>query len=170
MYQEATRQPYSFWFIYDKANMFYKRWEERFVVDGDAEPAEPAEPVNGRLPLGGGQQAAGGRAHHRERVQHAAAASRPTSTTRAWPRCRPPGVSGACPISPRLVESPEHKPRMSTTSTPGAISGSDSNFTFELPETLHMQSSAKMAVYKVRIADAFLSTDGAGTSAELTRP
>ena len=39
------------------------------------------------------------------------------------------------------------------------ILGSDSNFTFELPETLHMQSSAKMAVYKVRIADAFLSTD-----------
>ena len=40
------------------------------------------------------------------------------------------------------------------------VSGSDSNFAFELPETLHMQSSAKMAVYKVRIADAFLSTDG----------
>ena len=39
------------------------------------------------------------------------------------------------------------------------VSGSDSNFAFELPETLHMQSSAKMAVYKVRIADAFLSTD-----------
>ena len=59
MYQEATRKPYSFWFIYylkDKANMFYKRWEERFVV----EPAEAQQPVNGRLPLGGGQQAAGG--------------------------------------------------------------------------------------------------------------
>ena len=73
MYQEATREPYSFWFIYylmDKANMFYKRWEERFVVDGAAEPAEPAEPVkNGRLPLGGGRQAAGGRAGHRERMQ-----------------------------------------------------------------------------------------------------
>ena len=36
------------------------------------------------------------------------------------------------------------------------VSGSDSNFTFELPETLHMQSSAKMVVYKVRIV---LSTD-----------
>ena len=72
MYQEATREPYSFWFIYylrDKANMFYKRWEERFVVDGDAEPAEPQQPVNGRLPIGGGQQAAAGRADHRERVQ-----------------------------------------------------------------------------------------------------
>ena len=69
MYQEATREPYSFWFIYylkDKANMFYKRWEERFVVDGDAEPEQP---VNGRLPVGGGQQAAGGRAHHRVGVQ-----------------------------------------------------------------------------------------------------
>ena len=69
MYQEATREPYSFWFIYylkDKANMFYKRWEERFVVDGDAEPEQP---VNGRLPVGGGQQAAGGRAHRRVGVQ-----------------------------------------------------------------------------------------------------
>ena len=73
MYQEATREPYSFWFIYylmDKANMFYKRWEERFVVDGAAEPAEPAEPVkNGRLPFGGGREAAGRRAGHRERMQ-----------------------------------------------------------------------------------------------------
>ena len=72
MYHKTTREPYSFWFIYylkDKANMFYKRWEERFVVDGDAEPAEAQQPVNGRLPIGGGQQAAGGRADHRERVQ-----------------------------------------------------------------------------------------------------
>ena len=43
MYQEATREPYSFWFIHylkDKANMFYKRWEERFLVDG-ADPPLP---------------------------------------------------------------------------------------------------------------------------------
>ena len=68
MYQEATREPYSFWFIYylkNKANMFYKRWEERFVVDGAAEPAEAQQPANGRLPVGG----AGGRPDHRERVQ-----------------------------------------------------------------------------------------------------
>ena len=54
-----------------------------------------------------------------------------------------------------------NKPRMSAiyVDSRRRISGSDSNFTFELPETLHMQSSAKMTVYKVRIADAFLSTD-----------
>ena len=54
-----------------------------------------------------------------------------------------------------------NKSRMSTiyVDSRRRILGSDSNFTFELPETLHMQSSAKMAVYKVRIADAFLSTD-----------
>ena len=39
------------------------------------------------------------------------------------------------------------------------VSGLDSNFAFEIPETIHMQSSAKLAVYKARIADAFLSTD-----------
>ena len=65
-----------------------------------------------------------------------------------------------------------NKPRMSTiyVDSRRRISGSDSNFTFELPETLHMQSSAKMAVYKVRIADAFLSTDGGETCTGSTRP
>ena len=89
MYQEATREPYSFWFIYylkDKANMFYKRWEERFVVDGDAEPVEPQQPVNGRLPVGGGQQAAGGRPDHRERVQqHQVLQQQPAQRLRSAP-------------------------------------------------------------------------------------
>ena len=44
--------------------MFFKRWEERFVLDG-----EDAQSVNnGRLPVGGGEQI-GGRAYHRVGVQ-----------------------------------------------------------------------------------------------------
>ena len=108
----GDREPYSFWFIYylkDKANMFYKRWEERFVVDGDAEPAEAQQPVNGRLP-GGGQQAVGGRG-----PSSRASAASPTSTTRAWPRCRP-GASAACPMSPRPVGSPERRSALGETS------------------------------------------------------
>eukprot|EP00439_Symbiodinium_sp_Y106_P017162 s8601_g2.t1 len=55
IYQEATREPYSFLFIHylkPRAEMFYKRWEERFerfVIE------------NGDDPVAGGGQAAGQR-------------------------------------------------------------------------------------------------------------
>ena len=37
--------------------------------------------------------------------------------------------------------------------------GSDSDFEVDLGESLHLQSNARLAVYKIRIADSFLSTD-----------
>ena len=51
MYQEATREPYSFWFIYflkPKSEMFYKRFEERFVIENGDHP----EPSGGQAPRG----------------------------------------------------------------------------------------------------------------------
>ena len=39
------------------------------------------------------------------------------------------------------------------------VAGSDSDFEVDLGESLHMQSDARLAVYKIRIADSFLSTD-----------
>ena len=51
IYEEATREPYSFLFIHylkPRAEMFYKRWEERFVIENGDDP-EP----------GGGQAARG---------------------------------------------------------------------------------------------------------------
>ena len=39
------------------------------------------------------------------------------------------------------------------------VQGTDSDFSFDIGESVHIQSGAKLAVYKVRIADAFLSTD-----------
>ena len=36
---------------------------------------------------------------------------------------------------------------------------SDSDFEVDLGESLHLQSDARLAVYKIRIADSFLSTD-----------
>ena len=53
IYEEATREPYSFLFIHylkPRAEMFYKRWEERFVIE-NGEPPDPS-----------GQQAPRGRA------------------------------------------------------------------------------------------------------------
>ena len=93
MYQEATREPYSFWFIHylkDKANMFYKRWEERFLVDG---AEEAAQPVNGGLPIGGDQQAAGRWADHRVGVQQHQVLQQPAADPRlaTLPTGRDPG-------------------------------------------------------------------------------
>ena len=39
------------------------------------------------------------------------------------------------------------------------VVGSDSDFEVDLGESLHMQSDARLAVYKIRIADSFLSTN-----------
>ena len=60
MYEEATREPYLFWFVNLRAakeDMFWVRWDRKFLLN-DGEPAEPD-----------GGQAAGGRAPVRERVQ-----------------------------------------------------------------------------------------------------
>ena len=37
--------------------------------------------------------------------------------------------------------------------------GDDSSFEYDLGETLHLQTGAKLSVFKLRVADAFLSTD-----------
>ena len=39
------------------------------------------------------------------------------------------------------------------------VAGSDSDFGVDLGESLHLQSDARLAVYKIRLADSFLSTD-----------
>eukprot|EP00439_Symbiodinium_sp_Y106_P015652 s11252_g2.t1 len=52
--------------------------------------------------------------------------------------------------------------RMSTTiyvDSRKRTAGDDSSFEYDLGETLHLQSGAKLSVFKFRVADAFLSTD-----------
>ena len=39
------------------------------------------------------------------------------------------------------------------------VAGSDSDFEVDLGESLHLQSGARLAVFKIRLADSFLSTD-----------
>ena len=39
------------------------------------------------------------------------------------------------------------------------VAGSDSDFEVDLGESLHLQSDTQLAVYKIRLADSFLSTD-----------
>ena len=39
------------------------------------------------------------------------------------------------------------------------VAGSDSDFEVNLGESLHLQSGARLAVFKIRLADSFLSTD-----------
>ena len=45
MYEEATREKYSFWFVNlhaPKEDMFWVRFDRKFLVNGDGEPAEPS--------------------------------------------------------------------------------------------------------------------------------
>ncbi|CAE7463469.1 unnamed protein product [Symbiodinium microadriaticum] len=39
------------------------------------------------------------------------------------------------------------------------VAGTDSDFEFDSGETVHLQGSAKLGVFKIRVADTFLSTD-----------
>ena len=39
------------------------------------------------------------------------------------------------------------------------VAGDDSSFEYDVGETIHLQTGAKLSVLKVRVADAFLSTD-----------
>ena len=39
------------------------------------------------------------------------------------------------------------------------VAGDDSSFEFDIGETLHLQTGAKLSIFKMRVADAFLSTD-----------
>ena len=39
------------------------------------------------------------------------------------------------------------------------VAGDDSSFEFDIGETLHLQTGAKLSIFKFRVADAFLSTD-----------
>ena len=54
------------------------------------------------------------------------------------------------------------KKRMSTTiyvDSRKRVAGDDASFEFDIGETLHLQTGAKLSVFKLRVADAFLSTD-----------
>ena len=39
------------------------------------------------------------------------------------------------------------------------VAGTDSDFEFDVGETVHVQGSARLGVFKIRVADTFLSTD-----------
>ena len=39
------------------------------------------------------------------------------------------------------------------------VDGDDASFSFDIGETIHLQTGAKLSVFKLRVADAFLSTD-----------
>ena len=96
LYEQATREPYSFLFVYylkPRNEMFFKRFEERFV---NADGSGARRPPDGRVP--------------KEKDDH-------------------------------------------------YLRGSDSDFEVDLGESLHLQSDARLAVYKIRLADSFLSTD-----------
>ena len=47
--------------------------------------------------------------------------------------------------------------------------GDDASFEMDIGETIHLQTGAKLSVFKFRVADAFLSTDRGRTCTGKTR-
>ena len=88
-----------------------------------------------------------------------------TSTQRVvdprWPHPdRPRQISNSSEISVRSFW--RKKRRIMTTiyiDSRKRVAGDDSSFEFDIGETIHMQTGAKLSVLKLRVADAFLSTD-----------
>ena len=140
IYEQATRDPYSFLFVYylkPKNEMFYLRFEERFE-----------KPMGAALSFLGQKLFA--------------------SSTLINARCENIScASGAqCCTSVAAVQSPIIRRTggflrkgMTTiyVDSRKRVAGSDSDFEVDLGESLHPQSDARLAVYKIRIADSFLS-------------
>ena len=88
-----------------------------------------------------------------------------TSTQRVvdprWPHPdRPRQISNSSETSARSFW--RKKRRIMTTiyiDSRKRVAGDDSSFEFDIGETIHMQTGAKLSVLKLRVADAFLSTD-----------
>ncbi|CAE7558200.1 unnamed protein product [Symbiodinium natans] len=131
MYEEATREPYSFWFVNlraPKEDMFWVRFDRKFLLNGDApgiyDPSHWPPPERPR------QTSDGSNASE--------FSVRPTLFLR---RRSKKGMTSIYVDSRLRAE------------------GTDSSFSFDIGESVHIQSGAKLAVYKVRVADAFLSSD-----------
>ena len=73
----------------------------------------------------------------------------------------PPSQPSTRPSSAGRAASDFLKKRMTTiyVDSRKRVAGSDSDFEVDLGESLHLQSDARLAVYKIRLADSFLSTD-----------
>ena len=168
IYEEATREPYSFLFIHylkPRAEMFYKRWEERFVI----EMGTILSQVVGKI-LGGGP-VCDSECHH----VHCCTSSQAVVEPR-WP----------CPERVRQISDStssekstgrsfwRRKKRMSTTiyvDSRKRVAGDDASFEFDIGETLHLQTGAKLSVFKLRVAPTPSSArTGASTSTGSTRP
>ncbi|CAE7856763.1 unnamed protein product, partial [Symbiodinium microadriaticum] len=158
MYEEAVREPYSFLYIYllkPRDEMFHLRFDKRFQIGPGPAPLSNAAP-HGSLPVNDNQQTL--------REQH------PLPE-----RVRPPWMQQ--PWAPQITADSTN----STSSQPGPpgrlfgrkknsmttiwvdsrkrVAGTDSDFEFDVGESVHLQGSAKLGVFKIRVADTFLSTD-----------
>ncbi|CAE7036056.1 FV3-083R [Symbiodinium natans] len=129
MYEEATREPYSFWFVNlraPKEDMFWVRFDRKFLLNGDAPEPDGGQVVGGRP---------------RQTSDGSNASEFSARPTRFFRRRSKKGMTSIYVDSRLRAE------------------GTDSSFSFDIGESVHIQSGAKLAVYKVRVADAFLSTD-----------
>ena len=143
LYEQATREPYSFLFVYylkPRNEMFYKRFEERFALERDAD--------------GSGAQLPGP-----EAVRQLISARFENISCASGAQC----CTSVAAVQPPVVRRTGGFLRKGMTTiyvdSRKRVAGSDSDFEVDLGESLHLQSDARLAVYKIRLADSFLSTD-----------
>ena len=144
LYEQATREPYSFLFVY------YLKPKNEMSTSASKSVSRLRKTLGAALSFLGQKLFA--------------------SSTLINAKCENIScASGAqCCTSVAAVQSPVVrrtggflKKRMTTiyVDSRKRVAGSDSDFEVDLGESLHLQSDARLAVYKIRLADSFLSTD-----------
>ena len=152
MYEEATREKYSFWYVNLRAR--------RKTCSGTIRPQVPRKRAWGRSSARwwGSCWGAGATV---SATTSSAALPRSGWWTPGGPTRSGPGKSARALRHRGGVSGVEEKRHMTTIycDSRKRVAGDDASFEMDIGETIHMQTGAKLSVLKFRVADAFLSTD-----------
>ena len=174
MYEAAVAEPYSFLYIYllnPLENMFHIRFERVFQL-GNAAGASSADGTAARDGL---QQAPGlfqSECRNINCCSSAAAGARvcdpskPPWTQQQWqpqqPWLQQTSVDSAASVPGPAGRLFGRRRKSMTTiwiDSRKRVAGRDEDFEFDIGETVHLPGSARLGVFKIRVADTFLSTD-----------
>ena len=140
MYQEATREKYSFWYVNlraPKEDMFWLRFDRKFLVNEHGDDPQP----------GGGETAGGAaRCATVSATTSSAAPARSESSTPRGPTQSGPGRSARAPRRRCGVFGVKGNAQMATIycDSRKRVAGDDASFEMDIGETIHLQTGAKL--------------------------
>ncbi|CAE7580983.1 unnamed protein product, partial [Symbiodinium pilosum] len=133
MYEAAVSEPYSFLYIYllnSPDEMFHVRFEKRFLIGAPSVANDGSRAGDGLQQAPGEQHLVSEQVSEHQLLQlRRFFGKKKKIMTSIW------------------VDSRKR------------VAGTDSDFEFDVGETVHLQGSARLGVFKIRAADTFLSTD-----------